>query len=189
LKTLEVKEPVSILFKVPKREQTLEIFKGQKLFYIRPLPNVYSWVNFKSPETYRFDSKIDVVKISALRIAPELDKLVKLPAVERIPTGAPVTITENFSIDFTPARFDRFTGELQICKGFNELPEEVQEFILWHELGHRYYSTEHFCDLYATKRFLESGGNPSQCIMALKGVLRSSPENLKRIEFINNSIS
>lgn len=35
-------------------------------------------------------------------------------------------------------------------------------FTFFHELGHRYYSTEKYCDLYAAKRMYEIGFNTSQ---------------------------
>lgn len=39
-------------------------------------------------------------------------------------------------------------------------------FILGHELGHNYYKTELYCDMFSAKKMLENGFNPSQCFHA-----------------------
>jgi hypothetical protein len=46
-----------------------------------------------------------------------------------------------------------------------------QMFIIYHELGHYLYKTESYCDLYATKRMIEDGFNPSQCVYSVNGCL------------------
>jgi len=45
---------------------------------------------------------------------------------------------------------------------FLEVPKYILFDIFFHELGHRFYKTEHLADLYATKRMLQVGFNKSQ---------------------------
>jgi hypothetical protein len=119
----------------------------------------------------------------------ELKKIkypVNLPGYERNKSAAPseIFLTENFDVAHTPARINPKSGEVQICAGFEDLPNEVRFFILLHELGHRHYKTETLCDQYALKNFLERGYNPSQAVIALTRILTPSPENKKRIKNI-----
>ena len=111
---------------------------------------------------------------------------VNLPDAERTQAAAPgeMFITENFDVQHTPARINPKTGEVQVCAGFSDLPNEVRFFILLHELGHRKYKTETFCDQFALKKFLECGYNPSQAVIALTRILKPSRENMERISNI-----
>lgn len=45
---------------------------------------------------------------------------------------------------------------------FLDVPKYMLFDVYFHELGHRYYKTEHLADLYATKRMLKAGFNKSQ---------------------------
>lgn len=45
---------------------------------------------------------------------------------------------------------------------FQYMPIPYAFFILAHEFGHQYYTTEKFCDLYATNYMLKKGFNKSQ---------------------------
>lgn len=47
-------------------------------------------------------------------------------------------------------------------KLFNSLSKSERLFILFHEIGHYRYKTEHYCDLYAAAQMLKLGYNPSQ---------------------------
>lgn len=57
-------------------------------------------------------------------------------------------------------------------------------YILNHERGHYYYSTEHYCDLYAMREMLKKGFNPSQIAASLHGALSNAPGALERKNFI-----
>jgi len=57
-------------------------------------------------------------------------------------------------------------------------------FIIYHELGHYMYKTEKYCDMYATKRLIEDGFNPSQCVFSVNGCL--SEQSKERKENIFN---
>ncbi len=59
-------------------------------------------------------------------------------------------------------------------------------FILYHEIGHQYYYSEHKTDHYARNKMLEKGYNPSQIG---KGILFSlSGRQLNRKELLVNSL-
>lgn len=113
---------------------------------------------------------------------------IELPTPDRTPTGKPLFVSSNFCPKFTPARMNRFTGEVQVRNDFKNLPNEQRFYILMHEEGHTRYKNEDDCDLYALKKFLNKGFNPSQAIYALKNNLRNAPENRERIQKIFNQI-
>ena len=113
---------------------------------------------------------------------------IQLPTPDRKPTGRKLFVSENFCPRFTPARMNRFTGEVQVRNDFKKLPNEQRFYILMHEEGHTLYKKEDDCDLYALKKFLNKGFNPSQAIYSLKNNLRNAPENRERIQKIFNQI-
>ena len=86
------------------------------------------------------------------------------------------------------ARMYKETGEIQTGRLFEQYNEQIKEFILLHEIGHFYYSTEWKCDLYALMQFLKKGYNQSQAYIALEKVLNHTPENLQRIQLIKNQL-
>ncbi len=158
--------------------------QNNRLHFTRPNRQGFNeiFVNFPRPGVYSIEgnAKTEILPLKK-RTYP-----VKLPPAERTEAAAPdeIFLTENFDITHTPARIRPKTGEVQICAGFNELPNEVRFFILLHELGHRHYKTETLCDQFALKKFLECGYNPSQAVIALTRILRNTPENLERIRNI-----
>jgi len=139
-------------------------------------------VNFPRPGVYSIEGKA----ITQLAPLKKRNYPVQLPPAERTGAAEPneIFLTENFDVQHTPARIRPKTGEVQVCAGFNELPNEVRFFILLHELGHRQYKTETYCDQFALKKFLECGYNPSQAVIALTRILRNTPENMERINNI-----
>jgi hypothetical protein len=158
--------------------------KNNRLHFTRPnrqgLNEIF--VNFPRPGAYTIEGT------AATEILPLKKKIypVELPPSERTNSAAPneIFLTENFDVAHTPARINAATGEVQVCAGFTELPNEVRFFILLHELGHRHYKTETLCDQFALKKFLECGYNPSQAVIALTRILRNTPQNLERVNNI-----
>lgn len=61
-----------------------------------------------------------------------------------------------------------------IDNSFKKKPYYQLMFIIFHEFGHNYSNSEHYADLYAVKRMLESGFNPSQIIHAIDLTLTDS---------------
>lgn len=68
---------------------------------------------------------------------------------------------------------------------FKEEPKYVVFDIFFHELGHRYYKTEHLADLFATKKMLAYGFNPSQIGRSLINTL-SEKSNYRKVLKVNS---
>jgi len=51
-------------------------------------------------------------------------------------------------------------------KSFENRPMYQLAFMIYHEKGHNYYSTEKFADMYAVRQMLNIGYNPSQIVRA-----------------------
>lgn len=49
--------------------------------------------------------------------------------------------------------------------------EPIKKAILYHEIAHYYYTTEHYCDVYAFELMLTEGYNPSQIYAAFDSTL------------------
>lgn len=62
------------------------------------------------------------------------------------------------------------------------IPQQRQ--IFYHELAHYHYKTEAYCDLFAVRRMLIEGFNPSQCYYSVKGTLNDSKESHYRKDYI-----
>ena len=52
-------------------------------------------------------------------------------------------------------------------------------FVLFHEIGHYYFKSEEFCDLFAARQMLRLGYNPTQCSTAIIGTLSERAEGRK----------
>lgn len=72
---------------------------------------------------------------------------------------------------------------------FNYLPIYAKIFVIFHELAHRLYNREDYCDEYALKHCLARGWNKTQMFYALSRVLKYSKANIKRLNSIVNLIS
>lgn len=91
--------------------------------------------------------------------------LPRLPLAERRakqPNSLTVYIGENPN----KCSIKRSTGEIFIDDGLRVLPIPFLHFILFHELGHYFYKTEWKADLYAVKKMIDCGYNPTQCLYA-----------------------
>lgn len=94
----------------------------------------------------------------------------------------------NSDMKHTPARIDVSKGEIQLSDEFYKLPLQIQYFIKWHEIGHFYYNTEKFADLFALYQFLKHGYNESNAFYAIDKVLSDTPENKMRTKELFNQI-
>lgn len=186
LTRLHIERPTTARLTYQGAPRLFRIYSEQngRLHYFRPNKKGLKkiTVNFPRPGFYGIEGK------AAAELLP-LKKItypVNLPKAEREKSAAPgeIFLTENFDVKHTPARINARSGEVQICAGFEDLPNEVRFFILLHELGHRQYKTETLCDQYALKNFLERGYNPSQAVIALTRILTPSPQNMERINNI-----
>ena len=65
-----------------------------------------------------------------------------------------------------------------------DLSYPQQKQVFFHELGHYHYRTEKYCDLFACRKMLIEGYNPSQCYYSIKGTLNESKESHYRKDYI-----
>lgn len=65
-------------------------------------------------------------------------------------------------------------------RSFRKKPMYIKYAIYYHELGHHWYRTESKADLYATKKLLDLGFNPSQIGLASLESLSDRPEAYER---------
>jgi hypothetical protein len=74
-----------------------------------------------------------------------------------------------------------------IDENFKDSPKPNQVFLLLHELGHYYYTTESYCDRFARHKMLKLGFNPSQISLAVVTSLNCKIKTSKeRINIIHN---
>ncbi len=103
----------------------------------------------------------------------------------------------NFSICFednnpNKCQINTFTNEIFIDRTFwNGLNRTQKTAVLLHEIGHYFYSTESFCDLFATKEMLKEGYNPSQIAKAFIETLDAKRNEYRKKNiykrYLNNS--
>jgi hypothetical protein len=184
---INTSQPVTASIDFERAPADVRLYSCQNgnLHYIRPNAKglKHFEVNIPRPGKYILEGTAAVTtKPLEKRTYPQT-----LPPAERTSRPDPF-LTYNPDVKHTPARIHKDTGELQICAGFMDLPNEVRYFILLHELGHFRYKTETYCDQYALKRFLDDGYNPSQAVIALTRILTPSEQNEERIKQIFNII-
>lgn len=71
-------------------------------------------------------------------------------------------------------------GIILFDNAFKEAPLYIKYEIYFHELGHHFYKTEKFADLYAAKKMLDLGFNPSQIGRTSLITLRSDKIDRKK---------
>ena len=147
-------------------------------------PVLFFTFNAVKPGEYTFSQPVQKTEATGLKKLSTWG--INLPAKERH-YKADFYIIKNPNYEGR-ARMYKETGEIQTGQGFDGLNEQIQEFILLHEIGHFYYSTEWKCDLYALMQFLKKGYNQSQAFIALEKVLSHSAENSDRINKIKNQL-
>ena len=77
-------------------------------------------------------------------------------------------------------------GLIVFDNAFKDAPLYIKYDIYFHELGHHFYKTEKYADLYAVKKMLDYGFNPSQIGRVSIVSLQSS--QLERKKFIINKL-
>jgi len=129
----------------------------------------------------------------------KLTDLIKSNLVINLPSPERVRKFEINDISFdnesnSPARIYTTKGIIKLNEKFRNFSNEMKLFVLLHECGHFYYSTEWKCDAYAAYHFIHTYNcNPTQAFESLAGVLRplkadGTPhtENEQRINRIYN---
>ena len=127
-----------------------------------------------------------VEKGNIKRIPFKQRKFIKLPKRERF-LKVPKTIKIIKRNNPMKAVIYKKEGLIYLDPKIFELPRFCFDFIKYHELGHYYYSTERFCDLFAAAKMLHKGYNPSQIYAAIEYLNEGSettPEMKERIDYI-----
>lgn len=90
-----------------------------------------------------------------------------------------LTFTETLNSEKTLAYIilNGNVDEIFIDNSVRDYPIFVQEFIFYHELGHRLYETEKYCDWFAFNKLIELGYNPSQIRYAAHLTLKGCDRN------------
>lgn len=146
------------------------------LFYFRNPVKVPFYFNLPKGK-YKTTNKI--VKQSQ----PRKFKLPKLPTRER--SGEiPKHIKWTWGRNPHKASIFRHKNTVLLDYGIKNLSRSQRVQVKLHELGHYYYQTEHYCDLFAAREMLKMGYNPSQIYWGQKGTLSDSPIGIERKEFI-----
>lgn len=65
-------------------------------------------------------------------------------------------------------------------------PFAAVKFILFHELGHYFYKTEKYCDLFACACLYKLGYNTHDCLFVLGHILKRNDKNFERYKFCFN---
>lgn len=169
---------------LPKKFELRE--RNGKIYFERFLNGQTPRIKFNIPNAgvYTTANNIEIIKRTAIEI-PTLD--FTLPPFERDRIKNFVII-DNPELHNTPARVFTHEGVIEKGSQFNKYPKPVRVFFLLHEVGHFYYKTEMYCDLFALVNFLQMGYNMSTAMYALTNVLRRTKENRERILFIYNHL-
>ena len=140
--------------------------------------------NLVVPDTYSCSAPFEIVKIVPVEIPP----MPSLPPPERNRyKGEPDII---YDPDWTESPASCFTDENVIIHGpaWAELIPPIRLFIDLHEVGHFFYKTEEYCDLFAFVNFMRMGYNRSTAYYSLSKVLRVSDQSIERIKSISKTI-
>ena len=116
-------------------------------------------------ETLRFNVPAGIYKYNGSFV--KLDEPVKtmtvtLPPKERNINNVPKRYRIEFGDNPNKCSIYYDLGLILFDNQFINAPMYVKYGIYFHELGHHWYKTEWKADLYATKKMLEAGFNPSQ---------------------------
>lgn len=161
----------------------LEIRNAQgKVFYFRYIKGSEDQIkiNINKPGDYTANFDADAT-VTELQISQPVRKL---PTKERdLRTELQI---QKKNLEGTPARIYAKFGILQYDeKQFENLPIPCKVFIMLHEIGHFFYSTEWKTDTFALYHFCELGYNPSNAFYTLTKILKN-PQGEEPSQRINN---
>lgn len=141
---------------------------------------------FRNPKKFPFHFNLPKGTYSSgnslKRVQPRKYKLPQLPKYERSAKKKDIKLV--FANNPHKASIYIETGLIVFDYDIRNLSIPQQRQIFYHELGHYHYKTEHYCDLFAIRRMLMEGFNPSQCYYSVKATLNDSPTSHYRKEFI-----
>lgn len=156
-----------------------------RIYYHRRFNKPCKNAQFNIPDKgiYQLSITGKVLKIDVMPIVYS-KKNINLPTIQKNTkeTLGKYTIKKLRGFVSSPAMISTKEKKIFLNEAFFELPIYAQKFIMFHELGHRYYYSEFACDLYATKMMLKKGYNESSCVNSLSGVLKRTPFNISRVQ-------
>ncbi len=157
-----------------------------KVYYFRKLDGKTPRIKFNilHPGYFTSETPFEVVKIVKLELPGILPTL---PPHER-ERNKPFKIVYNPALFHSPARIFTHLGIVETGPAFLEMPKMIADFIMWHEVGHFYYETEEYCDLFALVNCLKRGYNRSMCYYSLSRILKKSPANMARLKSLLQNI-
>lgn len=163
----------------------INVMLNGQIYYHRKFDKPCQKAQFNLPDVGIFEINIGGKMIKA-DILPLIfsKKSINLPPVQKDTkkTLGRYTVKKIRGFVGSPAMISTAEKKIFLNEAFYELPIYAQKFIMFHELGHRYYYSEFACDLYATKQMLKKGYNESSCVNSLSGVLRRTPFNISRVQ-------
>ena len=163
------------------RDNTIKVCgeNGRTLYYFQnPLQKR---VTFNLPQgNWNTESELRELKRSLKYVCP------KLPP----PTKKPIVKSLSYEVGNNPNKcsIDTKTGKVLIDKSIAKKDIPFLTFVLFHENGHFFYTGggegENFCDIWAGKKMLERGYNPSQIYFAQEFCL--SEKSIDRKDYLYN---
>lgn len=145
----------------------------KKYFFVK-FPYIERNINFTTEGA-------DVIKQSLIK---NRFKEIHLPAKEKKPMVVKVNKYKYIPSWHSPASIDVKKGLIVYNKRFTTFSEAKRIFIIQHEIGHFFYKTEKYCDLFATKQLLSEGFGKSQCLEVLRNTLKDSNEKNERYDYV-----
>jgi hypothetical protein len=185
--TLKLEKPAYVTVGFKSEVKNFSVLnRDGKIFYIRefePEARTFDQFNVNEAGIYTIISGQPVagVKLTGVRY----HKPIPMPKKHWNFDGPVKMIWKN--INNSPACMIPKKREVYLNSMIKSYPIGVCNFVIAHELGHRYWPDEWCCDLYAINKVLRSGGNLYTCYYALEKFLNRSPSKMERIKkFIEN---
>lgn len=170
-------------FKVKNPELPIIIRDERGLLFYTTEPLIPKVKEFNLPKGVYFVETGSFEKM----LFPRAYKNIRLPHKERYFFPDPSNFDIKFANNPNKCSVNWKSKTITFDNAFKEMPLPYIDFILFHEFGHRYFSTEKYCDLYAAKCMLNIGYNPSQ--IGYGQIDSLSDKQTERKEFIINHLS
>lgn len=184
---LTITEPTTARLTFEPARALLVTDSENNIYHLRTFDNLTTEcvVNFPKNGTYQI-KQAKGIKKSPL-VYCDLSNF-KLPEIERNRAKKGTKIVLNENLKGTPARIFTHKNIIEISPAFKKLPFQVQKFIIFHEIGHFFYSTEWKTDAFALYWFLKKGYNESNAYYSLSKILSRNNDNIERIQKMANHI-
>lgn len=188
---VKINDPSTIYVKFPSNylpRKFVVTDSNNEIYFERYLDGKTPRIKFNIPypvnAVYNIVTQCEIVKIVPIEI-PDIS--INLPPFERNRVKD-LRIIDNPELNGTPARIFTYDGVIELGRKFYTFPKPMRVFFLWHEIGHLYYKTEQYCDLFALVHFLKAGYNMSTAMYCLTNVLRRNKQNWDRILYVYNNL-